>query len=49
MNGLELDTSASSAQHLADRALPWLRSQLARSDRAADAETTRPAAARVRA
>ena len=49
MNGLELDTSGSSAQHLADRALPWLRSQLAWSDRAADAAATRPAAARVRA
>jgi hypothetical protein len=38
-----------SAQHLADRALPWLRSQLAWSDRAADAATIRPVAARVRA
>ena len=49
MKGLELDTSGSSAQHLADRALPWLRSQLAWSDRAADAETSPPVAARVRA
>jgi hypothetical protein len=49
MNGFELDTTGPSAQHLAERALPWLRSQLAWSDRVTTAATTQPVAARVRA
>ncbi len=49
MNGFELDTTGPSAQHLAERALPWLRSQLAWSDRVTTATTAQPVAARVRA
>jgi predicted kinase len=49
LHGLELDTSAASPQSLAERALPWLRSQLAQSEQAEPAEAFRLVPARRRA